>query len=123
MKILAPVSLGELLDKISILRIKQSKITDRDKLKFINDEMKSLTKFADNSMVKFIKQLESINKKIWDVEDKIRKKEIERVFDDSFVQLARSIYRLNDKRFKIKDKVNKKFGSEIREQKQYEKYT
>jgi hypothetical protein len=128
MKISIPVSLGELYDKISILQIKKDKISDLDKLKNIEKELEELEMILnkiwnkhgfDNVMFVHIKD---INEKLWDVEDKLRIKEKNKLYDEEFIQLARSVYFWNDKRSNVKKEINIKFGSDIIEEKSYEKY-
>ena len=123
-----PISLGELLDKISILLIKKRKIQDVHKLKFISEELELLERtlnssLKDNSNVKkYLDELIEVNLKLWEVEDQIRKCERNRKYDQEFINLARSVYFTNDERSKIKLKINEKFGSTIIEVKSYEKY-
>ena len=123
------VSNGEILDKITILVIKSKKILDPVKLKNINVELDELVSFLDvvnyetnmtvNSLVK---ELEKINEKLWDVEDKLRDKERSRQFDDEFIQLARSVYFTNDERARIKKLLNEVTNSKFVEEKSYQKY-
>ena len=124
MEILCPVSLGELLDKISILRIKQQRIKDSTKLKHIGVELDRLTQAAGDLAPygEFLQQFEKVNGELWEIEDAIRLKEKAKEFDEEFIRLARSVYRTNDHRFEIKNEVNRRFGSAIQEQKSYEKY-
>ncbi|MCI0449038.1 MAG: DUF6165 family protein [Chlorobi bacterium] len=127
-----PVSVGELVDKITILEIKKNKITEFEKLKKINFELKLLQKelakiTAKNRSIKkeFIHlsaKLASVNLKLWNIEDKIRKLEAEKKFGKDFIELARSVYINNDRRSEIKNKINRLFGSQITEVKQYSKY-
>ncbi len=120
-----PVSLGELVDKITILKIKLKylKGQKKDNVKY---EYNLLLNILKNSSIptedKLIKNLHSINQKLWDVEDKIRRKELKKCFEKEFIELARSVYILNDQRFKIKNDLNQKYKSEIIEEKIYEKY-
>ena len=132
MKIDAPISLGELMDKISILLIKKDKIIDKNKLNLIKDELNLLNKSIDQiinqekdrkiEILSLMDDLKKINSELWDIEDKIRECERKKIFDQSFVELARSIYLTNDKRSKTKLEINKKFGSQIVEVKSYTKY-
>jgi hypothetical protein len=124
MDILCPVSLGELLDKISILRIKQQRIQDPAKLQHIGVELDRLTRAAGDltPYARFLDEFQKVNEALWEIEDAIRLKEKAKEFDEEFVRLARSVYRTNDKRFEIKNEVNRQFGSAIQEQKSYEKY-
>ena len=123
------VSNGEILDKITILVIKSKKITDLTKLKNINNELDELKPFLDvvnyesNSTVNsLVKELESVNEKLWDVEDKLRDKERSKQFDDEFIKLARDVYFTNDERSKIKKHLNEVTNSKLVEEKSYQKY-
>lgn len=122
-----PISVGELYDKLSILVIKEHKIKDEAKLKLVKKEfillLQLVTPYFKNkrSLILF-SNLKKINKNLWNVEDKLRKKEADKYFDLNFINLARKVYRLNDRRFYYKNKINELFNSEIREVKQYVKY-
>lgn len=122
-----PVSFGELVDKITILRIKQRKISDKEKLKHIDHELQALVRyFSSHSSVDIVKQftqLESVNKKLWDIEDKLRVKESKREFDEEFIELARSVYFTNDKRAELKREINDITGSDYVEVKDYVEYS
>ena len=127
-KILVEVSVGELLDKISILEIKSNKIKDPKKLNFINDEYKIL-KDQLNLNIKDYSEIESlyntlkeINLKLWVIEDDKRLCEKNSDFGEKFIKLSRDVHFLNDERSKIKLKINTKTGSKIREIKEYTKY-
>ena len=127
MIISTPVSLGELVDKISILHIKNKNIKDDEKLKLIREELKLLTITLDghlkkNDIQEFLDALIKINSELWVIEDEIRNCERNKKFDEKFISLARSVYITNDKRSKIKLDINKKFGSKIVEVKSYEEY-
>ena len=127
MLINTPVSLGELLDKISILIIKEKNIVDDQKKYHIKNELDFLNKTLKNSISRsqvkeYIKKLIEINSKLWLIEDDIRDCERKKQFDQKFIDLARSIYITNDRRSEIKLEINKKFGSKIVEVKSYEKY-
>ena len=127
MIISTPVSLGELVDKISILHIKNKNIKDDEKLKLIREELKLLTITLDghskkNDIQEFLDALIKINSELWIIEDEIRDCERSKKFDEKFISLARSVYITNDKRSEIKLDINKKFGSEIVEVKSYEEY-
>mgnify|MGYP001493433993 FL=1 len=127
MIISTPVSLGELVDKISILHIKNKYIKDDEKLKLIREELKLLTITLDdylkkNDIQEFLDALIKINSELWIIEDEIRDCERSKKFDEKFISLARSVYITNDKRSEIKLDINKKFGSEIVEVKSYEEY-
>ena len=127
-KILVEVSVGELLDKISILEIKQEKIKDLEKLKFINEEH-SILKDQLNSNVKsdqklneLFESLKQINSKLWIIEDDKRQCEKEKDFTDNFIKLSRDVHFLNDDRAKIKLEINIHTGSKIKEIKEYTSY-
>ena len=127
MLINTPVSLGELLDKISILIIKEKNIVDDQKQYHIKNELDSLNKTLENSISRsqvkeYIEKLIEINSKLWLIEDDIRDCEREKKFDQKFIDLARAIYITNDRRSEIKLEINKKFGSKLVEVKSYEKY-
>tara|TARA_B100001121_G_scaffold306027_1_gene324760 strand:+ start:318 stop:704 length:387 start_codon:yes stop_codon:yes gene_type:complete len=128
MKILVPISVGELFDKISILEIKKIKIKDSSKLKDIKFELKELKQITkkkkinkEDNKTQYIKLL-NINKRLWNIEDKKRSYEKTKKFDKTFIELARKVYLLNDQRAKIKNKINLNSGSKIKEVKSYEKY-
>ena len=123
-----PISWGELLDKITILQIKNENLTSESALENVEREFKQLgsilTKnFPSNADAQqFEEELRHINKKLWDIEDKIREKEKHKSFDDEFIQLARSVYITNDERSRIKRRINETFGSELVEEKSYSDY-
>lgn len=122
-----PISPGELLDKITILEIKNENIEDKEKLANVETELKLLSKIWENtnpdSYLEALKQeLKDNNKALWDIEDKIRIKESNKEFDHVFVELARSVYIQNDKRADTKKKINLKLGSMIVEEKSYADY-
>jgi hypothetical protein len=121
-QILAPVSVGELLDKITILEIKQEHAADINKLKNISTELtelKRLLHVTEPAVVTMMHELKQINQKIWDVEDAIRKKEHAQTFDNEFIELARAVYINNDLRAVIKRQINDSTGSHIIEEKIY----
>ena len=127
-KILVEVSVGELLDKISILEIKKEKIKDLEKLKFINDEynvlntqLKNNIKF-DEKLKKLFTSLKEINSKLWFIEDDKRMCEKNSDFGDKFIKISREVHFLNDERSKIKLEINNLTGSKIREIKEYTSY-
>ena len=127
-KILVEVSVGELLDKISILEIKQEKIKDTEKLNFINEEH-SILKDQLNDNVKIDKKLtelfeslKQINVKLWVIEDDKRQCEKDKDFTDTFIKLSRDVHFLNDDRAKIKLEINNHTGSKIKEIKEYTSY-
>ena len=123
--ILAPISIGELIDKITILEIKQIHMTGI-KLKNINKEMKLLKKILQDKNLEInialIKNLKKINKKLWEIEDNIRIKESKQEFDEEFIKLARSVYIENDKRASIKKEINQTYNSDLVEEKSYKNY-
>ena len=127
MIISTPVSLGELVDKISILHIKNINIKDEEKLKLIREELELLNHtlnkhIKNNDIQNYLDSLIEINSKLWTIEDDIRDCERNKKFDQTFIDLARSVYFINDKRSEVKLEINKKFGSKIIEVKSYEEY-
>ena len=127
MLINTPISLGELVDKISILMIKKKNISDSIKLQHVNKELeflhKTLKKYiSEDEINEFLLKLVNINSKLWDIEDDIRECERKKLFDQTFIDLARSVYFTNDERAKVKNDINKTFGSELVEVKSYEEY-
>ena len=110
-KILAEISAGELIDKITILNIKKEKITNNEKLVEIEKELKSLKNtfnekiIPDKSLSELMEQLKKINSKLWDIEDGKRNAEKNQKFDERFIELARNVYKFNDERAKIKLKI------------------
>ena len=127
-KILVEVSVGELLDKLSILEIKKEKIKDIDKLKFINEEYKILkSEFdknvkSDDRLEKLFEVLKEINSRLWVIEDDKRLCEKNSDFGEKFVKLSRDVHLLNDNRAKLKLEINNYTGSKIKEIKEYTKY-
>ena len=127
-KILVEVSVGELLDKISILEIKKEKIKDPEKLKFINDEYNELNEQLknnvkpDDKLNSFFKSLKEINSKLWIIEDDKRLCEKKSDFGEKFIKLSRDVHFLNDERAKIKLEINKLTKSKIKEIKEYTNY-
>ena len=127
-KIIVEVSVGELLDKISILEIKKEKIKDSDKLKFINNEHEILkTQYDQNvqnneKIEKLFESLKDINLKLWTIEDDKRLCEKEKDFTEKFIKLSRDVHFLNDDRAKIKLEINNLTGSKIKEIKEYTSY-
>ncbi len=127
-KIIVEVSIGELLDKISILEIKQEKIKDTEKLKFINNEhsilKNQLDKYvkSDDKLNDLYQSLKEINSKLWVIEDDKRQCEKEKDFGEKFIKLSRDVHFLNDDRAKIKLKINNHTGSVIKEIKEYTSY-
>ena len=128
MEVNIPVSLGELLDKISILEIKNKKISNDSKLTHIKKELNGLKKVLGDLNFNFsetknlYEELYKINLTLWDIEDSIRILEKDKNFGKDFINLARSVYITNDKRFQVKNEINKLFNSEYVEEKSYEDY-
>ena len=127
MLINTPISLGELVDKISILIIKQKNITDETKLDHVKKELDFLQKTLMNYVQQeeinnYLENLININSKLWNIEDDIRECERKKMFDQTFIDLARSVYFTNDERAKVKNDINKTFGSELVEVKSYKEY-
>ena len=127
-KILVEVSVGELLDKISILEIKQEKIKDTEKLNYINeehsilkDQLNNIVK-SDKKLTELFESLKQINAKLWVIEDDKRQCEKEKDFTDTFIKLSRDVHFLNDDRAKIKLEINNHTGSKIQEIKEYTSY-
>ena len=127
-KIIVEVSIGELLDKVSILEIKQEKIKDSEKLKFINNEHSVLKEQlkknvkSDEKLDMLYQSLKEINSKLWLIEDEKRLCEKEKNFGEKFIKLSRDVHFLNDDRAKIKLGINNHTGSKIKEIKEYTKY-
>ena len=124
--ILAEISAGELIDKITILEIKKTKILNKEKLINIEKELSSLNEtvkkfIPDQSKIKsLINELKIINLELWNIEDGKRAAEKSSAFDKKFIELARNVYKFNDKRAKIKQAINNSLGSNIKEVKSYE---
>ena len=120
--ILVPISIGEIIDKITILEIKQLNMTGT-KLKNINKEVKLLKNILQEKELEIdidlITNLKEVNKNLWEIEDNIRFKEDKQEFDYEFIQLARSVYKENDRRAALKKEINKKYNSELVEEKSY----
>ena len=127
-KILIEVSVGELLDKISILEIKKDKIKDPEKLEFIKNELSLLREEfknnvkSDSKIDKLYQSLKIINLRLWTIEDDKRKCEKEKDFGENFIKLSRDVHILNDDRAKIKLEINNLTGSKIKEVKEYTNY-
>jgi len=127
-KILVEVSIGELLDKVSVLEIKKEKIKDPEKLKFINDEYNILNEQlknnvkSDDKLNNLFKSLKEINSKLWVIEDEKRLCEKNSDFGEKFIKLSRDVHFLNDDRAKIKLEINKLTKSKIKEIKEYTNY-
>jgi len=125
-KILAEISAGELIDKITILEIKKEKISNKEKLVEVNKELNSLNETLKKSIndqsniINFKNDLKNINLKLWDIEDGKRSAEKNNKFDEKFIELARNVYKFNDERAKIKLAINNALRSNIKEVKSYE---
>lgn len=124
MIIFAPISVGELLDKITILTIKVAQITDPLKLENVTKELVKLRELADKldaplMLSVYYKQLLMVNQELWDIEDKKRNHEKEQKFDDEFIRLSRQVYLKNDYRAELKKKINLLMNSDIIEEKSY----
>tara|TARA_R100000908_G_C3716647_1_gene121102 strand:+ start:172 stop:552 length:381 start_codon:yes stop_codon:yes gene_type:complete len=121
-----PVSYGELIDKLSILKIKKQEIKETDKLKDIKKEFDLLYILyiysADAETEKLYEEIYKVNYKLWKIEDDIRDKERNKEFDEKFIELARSVYITNDERMNIKHTINKYMDSNIKEHKSYKPY-
>jgi hypothetical protein len=118
MKVTIPVSVGELIDKITILEIKSQYTTSE----YVTKEIQDLIKIAQEQQVydaSYVSQLLQVNRKLWKIEDKLRQLEKEQRFDEEFIELARSVYITNDERARIKGEINELSNSEIREVKVY----
>ena len=127
MLINTPISLGELVDKISILIIKKKNIKDEIKLDHVKKELEFLQKTLMNyvqheEINNYLENLININSTLWKIEDDIRECERKKLFDQTFIDLARSVYFTNDERAQVKNDINKNFGSELVEVKSYEEY-
>jgi hypothetical protein len=120
------ISIGELVDRVTILAIKSERIRDKDKLVNVLFEYHQLREAMHAVGIReddsAFSELRRVNEKLWEIEDKIREKEHEKEFDDEFIQLARSVYLENDKRAAVKRKINLERGSQIIEEKSYTEY-
>ena len=122
-----PVSIGELIDKLSILHVKKTRVFNEQKLAFINDEFQLLYNISsfyleNDKISELYDKLIKVNSKLWDIEDELRIIESTKEFDLTFIDLARKVYYTNDERFLIKNKINELTNSNIREQKDYKNY-
>ena len=128
MQLQVPVSVGEVLDKITILQIKLAHISDAAKRANIHNELDALLPlvvgdaFTTDQMQALMAELKSVNEALWDIEDDIREKEAAKSFDAEFIRLARAVYITNDKRAEIKKQINLATGSALVEEKSYESY-
>jgi len=128
MQLQVPVSVGEVLDKITILQIKLAHISDANKRVNIQNELDALLPLVDgdgfttDEMQGLMAELKSVNEALWDIEDDIREKEAAKSFDAEFIKLARAVYVTNDKRAEIKKQINLATGSALIEEKSYESY-
>jgi hypothetical protein len=120
------VSVGEAVDKATILKIKSERIKDPLKLRHVRMEYELLRKSLEEEGISCdsddFKELKAVNERLWDIEDRIRRKDRDREFGDEFIELAKAVYRENDKRFEIKTRINARAGSEIVEEKEYVDY-
>jgi hypothetical protein len=121
------VSVGELIDKLSILQVKLNNIQNEDKLKLIKHEYNilhsiSIPYFEDKNISELYFQLIKVNSRLWNVEDRLRIIETEKRFEGEFIDLARQVYYINDERFEVKNKINSLTSSEIKEVKEYADY-
>jgi hypothetical protein len=122
-----PVSVGELIDKLSILQVKKLKITNPEGLKYVSEEFELLYNqseiyFNVNEIKSLYESLTEVNSALWDVEDKLRVFESEKKFDNEFIELSRKVYYTNDERFRLKNEINLITSSKIREVKDYKPY-
>ena len=126
-EVLVPISVGELLDKLTILQIKSERISDPAKLVNINKERLALSETCKTLKVDaqhpLVMDLQQINESLWVVEDKLREKEHQKAFDDEFIQLARDVYFTNDRRAAVKKEINILMGSTYVEEKSYAPYS
>ena len=128
MQLQVPVSVGEVLDKITILQIKLAHISDSAKRANVQNELDALLPlvagdaFTTNQMQDLVAELRAVNEALWDIEDDIREKEAAKSFDAEFIKLARAVYVTNDKRAAIKKQINLETGSALIEEKSYESY-
>lgn len=126
--ILVPLSPGELLDKITILRIKTARILDAAKLANVRLELELLemtwrdSHFAAGDIARDERALQEVNERLWDIEDRLREKEARQIFDREFIELARAVYHSNDERAAIKKRINLTLGSRLMEEKSYQGY-
>jgi len=120
---LVPISVGELIDKITILEIKEERITDESKRVNVEKELEALRSIeVPNIPTDIVDELREVNRALWDIEDAIREKERAQEFDERFVELARSVYYTNDRRGGIKREINEISGSDLVEEKDYRRY-
>jgi uncharacterized protein DUF6165 len=123
------ISVGELLDKVTILQIKSERIIDVEKLNNVKKELQvlqgqwELSPYIKINLDDSVDALKKVNEKLWDIEDQIRIKESQQQFDEEFISLARSVYFINDERAEIKRNINKKTGSDLIEEKSYSDYS
>lgn len=117
-----PVSIGEYIDKITILAIKSRRITDKDKVRNVLRELNQLVLLDSEKIIDtdLYRKLIRVNEDLWEVEDAIRVKEKNQQFDDNFIELARSVYRLNDRRADLKRQINLQYESDLIEEKSYD---
>ena len=125
-EIMVPISVGELVDKVTILSIKNERIQDQAKLQNIQTELTALKSTCQAAAISLndnlVKELRLVNEALWEVEDNLREAERLQKFDAQFIEWARSVYKHNDKRFTLKAELNKQYGSQLSEEKSYESY-
>ena len=128
MSVMIEVSVGELIDKITILEIKVERINDPGKLRNVRCELellrgvREITIQSSNTLNTLSRELRNVNEQLWDIEDRIREQERDKNFDAQFIELARSVYRTNDQRSELKKQINSLLGSKIVEEKSYQPY-
>jgi len=121
----APIAIGELIDKITILEIKSERMSDQAKLRNVSNELKVLRELKSTAgldtpeMAPYARELKSLNAALWDIEDEIRELEARQDFGARFIELARGVYQTNDRRARTKHRINAAFGSQIVEEKSY----
>lgn len=126
MEVLIHISIGELVDKLSILVIKERNITDNVKLNHVKKEAAllshKLNELKLDGVTHYLTRMIDINSKLWKIEDDIREKERQKKFDQEFIDLARAVYHTNDQRFEVKNEINARYSSSLVEVKSYKKY-
>ena len=128
MAVTITASVGEAMDKLTILEIKSERIANQEKLANIHNEIEALkpvcsqTAFQTDKIKTLVASLKKVNEELWEIEDQIREKEAAKSFDDEFIQLARSVYFTNDRRADLKKQINHATGSDLVEEKSYQDY-
>ena len=129
MAVMIPASVGEVMDKLTILQIKAERITDSEKLVNIHNEIAALEPvcnaeaYQTETVTNLVIALKGVNEELWDIEDKIRLKEAAKHFDEDFIALARAVYVTNDRRAELKKQINQETGSDLVEEKSYQDYS